>query len=388
MRLWYSPVPIKYCENRGISGDSVFTTDNEYIIKGIKNLPPIICPIEEKPVKKAITETGLRQANLYGFNNDVGWATNIATSIRNKMASFDENSIEYKELEKREMAIQRIQQSIIDSIKLGFSESIPKSWYVKDVNQILEDDKEDVKEKKKFNLRIMADKKPYFFKYIYPQINQVCVDYEENWNNNSMRFCRQSISSLIKKEKRTETEQQLLDVYYENYPVDISDSLVNQICWEFEKEFDGYFRKKENKTEFDYNYYKSDVEYDSKIYDKVRKVYLKYKEDVKTFAIRRSNNGVGDKAEAKMTREEFLSNYKKLILEECSDEDMLCNIVLDMCYKNNENPQFAWDMCGDVIIKNLIKKNDNQVCYFEKNINGDILFGGEKFILKTRKVEC
>lgn len=369
-------------------GDSVFTTDNEFIIKGIKNLPPIICPAEKKPEKKKITETQLRQSNLYGFNNDVGWATNIATSIRNKMASFDENSIEYKELEQREMAIQRIQQSIIDSIKLGFSEDIPKSWYVKDVNEITEEDSEEVKARKRFNLKIMADKKPYFFKYIYPQINQSYIEYEENWNNNSMRFCRQSIGSLTKKENKTEDEQRLLDLYYQNYPVDISDSLVNQICWEFENEFDGYFRRKENKTEFDYTVYKSEAEYDSKLYNKIKSIYLKYKDDVKTFAIRRNDVGEGDKKDAKMSREEFLDKYKRLILEECPDENILCNIVLDMCYKGNENPQFAWDMCGQTIIKNLLIKNDNTVSYFEKESNGEILFGGERFNIKTRKVEC
>lgn len=93
----------------------------------------------------------------------------------------------------------------------------------------------------------------------------------------------------------------LLELYYQNYPVDISDSLVNQICFEFENEFDGYFRRKENKQNLTIQFIKVKLSMIVNCITKLNLIYLKYKDDVKTFAIRRNDVGEGDKKDAKMS---------------------------------------------------------------------------------------
>ena len=57
----------------------------------------------------------------------------------------------------------------------------------------------------------------------------------------------------------------------------------------------------------------------------------------------------------------------------------MCNIVIDLCYKNNLSKQFAWDICGKSIIDNLLRINDYNINYPIRDINGTVEYGGELF---------
>jgi hypothetical protein len=48
----------------------------------------------------------------------------------------------------------------------------------------------------------------------------------------------------------------------------------------------------------------------------------------------------------------------------------------------------VWDICGDIIIGNLLKKNNYTIQYPIVDDCGDIEFGGERFSLFTTKVDC
>jgi hypothetical protein len=84
--------------------------------------------------------------------------------------------------------------------------------------------------------------------------------------------------------------------------------------------------------------------------------------------------------------EEFKNRFKLECGYACPNEKELCNIILDMCYKNNNTKQFAWDICGDIIIENLLEKNCYIINYPVKDENGDIQFGGNKFKMCERIV--
>ena len=47
----------------------------------------------------------------------------------------------------------------------------------------------------------------------------------------------------------------------------------------------------------------------------------------------------------------------------CSNEDELCDILLDLCYKTNKSKQFVWNVVGDVIVNRLLKLKDNHIKY-------------------------
>lgn len=356
------------------------TTNNKFILKGVMGLPPIICPSNGSGAKIEITERELQNSNLKGFNNNVGSATNKATSIRNLMSSFDIDSEEYKVLFEREMSVQRIQQEIIDAVKNSEApEQIPKEWYSRQHNMI--DEKNDTQEdidRKEFNLSILADKKPYFFSYIYPHLKAQIRKYENNFNTNCIRTNKTSIEDM--------KGSSIYETYLKNYPVDLSKSVVNQICWKFEHELDGYLSREEVKTEFDYSILKYDVEIeDEKEYkrmcNKVKNVCQVYQRISKRYFI---NNSMlkQDKLSKLNNKIKFKQDFKKAIRIACTDSKKLLNIMIDVTYGKNKNPQILWDICSDEIIECLLSKNNNKIKYYEKDDNGMVNFAGNTFSMK------
>ena len=65
-------------------------------------------------------------------------------------------------------------------------------------------------------------------------------------------------------------------------------------------------------------------------------------------------------------------------------ENALCSIVVDLCYARNSSKQFAWDMCGGKIIKNMLAKNGNRISFPVLDSGGDIEYAGLRFSLKEK----
>ena len=106
--------------------------------------------------KKVPTKEDLLKSNKDGFGDDIGIITNHITSMTDILSKLSEDSAEYKELMKRIMCGQNYQQNAIDKIKGIVSKPMPKHWYK--YSSDLDD----------FNKSIVANRKPYFFQYIYP----------------------------------------------------------------------------------------------------------------------------------------------------------------------------------------------------------------------------
>lgn len=97
-------------------GDSVFSTDNEYIIKGAaRKTLPVVC-LQKSAEKVICNEESYINADkilLRGDIEDVGTITNRATSIESFKAKFPKDSKEWKELDYRVRSCIAISQSSI-----------------------------------------------------------------------------------------------------------------------------------------------------------------------------------------------------------------------------------------------------------------------------------
>ena len=78
--------------------------------------------------------------------------------------------------------------------------------------------------------------------------------------------------------------------------------------------------------------------------------------------------------------------FKRECVKICPNEDELCDIILDMCYKSTSSKQFAWEICIDTIIKNLLRNNNNELTYLYRDDSGDVTYCGEKFSVARTKV--
>lgn len=350
--------------------DAVYLTDNKVILNSIRATDAIICV--QKSAKKCIpTREDFIESNKNGFGDDIGTITNHITSMFDVLANFKEGSKEYNEVMKRIMCGQNYQQNAIDKIKGIQSKEMPKSWYDYWSNKGND-----------FGKKIVANKNPYFFIYNY---KHKMNDYKK-YIDKANRHCRftygMSINELESLESKSEEQEKYLYYYYLKMPVSLSPSVMNKICWKIEDEFNG-IKTKFNNTKFDYTILKSNKKYSRGRYSAIYKIYTDYLQKVqnqKQLFYKQSSD------EEQIMRSIFKESFKAKAYEKCNDSEELCNIVLDICYKNNDNKQFAWDICGDVIIQNLLKKSDYKISYPIEDENGDIEYAGKKFRMITEVV--
>lgn len=361
-------------------GDTNMCTDNPVLLKRTQNLPTIIC-LQKKAAKIVPTEHDIIESNKIAFNDKIGTMTNRVTAMNEVQSCFNNMDKEYKVLEYRIMCGQHFQQCCIDAAKGIIAKDMPSYWY--STRGI--DEYGFTEEEIDFQKRIMASHKPYFMTYVYPALRTENNKYIKHSNNNAERrflgYGIRSIDDLQNYEDTTEEMKDYLRYYRLLSPVGNNPCVVNRIAWLFESHFKQYLAKLSKaekdltQSKFDYDILKSHSEYSKSNYDKVYKLYKEYNRLVKQH-----------KAQEDAENLDKISNYNWFQDEcyrICSNEDELTDIVLDICYQHENGKQFAWDMCGNIILKNLLKKHDGNISYpYCVHQNGDFTYFGKQFNMR------
>lgn len=366
-------------------GDQNLTTDNPILYQHTRDLKSIIC-IQRKAPKKIITEADLIQANIDSFGDEIGIYTNGITSQFEVQANFDTNTPEYNELDYRIKCGQLFQQNAIDKAKGIVAKPRPKHWFNNSFNKIHPEDTPEIIKKKQFNKKIAATKKPYFMTYIYPNTAAEYTKYVKNSNNKCQVEFKTTISELENKPNKTTQEVEFLQYYYSKFPVGMNPCIMNKICWWIEQEFDGYLSMYKTNTVFDYSILKSETSYSKSEFHSIKQIYQKYCDKVISYQKLSKLERV-DNEQKVSDRQVMLNHFIQACTIACPDEDKLCNIVLDLCYSTEKSKCFAWELCGDIFIRNLLKQNDWTISYPIKDKNGDIEFGGEHFKMSKKRLE-
>ena len=262
---------------------------------------------------------------------------------------------------------------------------MPKEWYDFNTNKILEEDTEDIIKRKEFNLRILANKKPYFFQYIYPHLRKEYNSFRTECNNKCITQFGITIEELFNKKDLTEDEIKFLEYYELKNPLTENNCTMNRICKRIEEEFKN-IKDIDNADEiFNYDILKNNTQYSKNKYNKIFKLYNDYNYELSQFKTSTSQQRM-TKEERHGYRDLLIKSFKEKCFEICSNENELCNILIDICYKSNRTKQFAWDICGKQIVGNLLVKNHFIVNYPELDSEGDIDFGGYTFTMKQKNV--
>ena len=367
-------------------GDMFFTTDNKIIVEHTLNSTTIEC-MQRKAEKIIPTEKDMVQANKLAFGDEIGTTTNRITAMIERQASFDKDSEEYKVLDYRIKCGQHFQQNSIDKAKGIIAKPMPKYWYDKSACNKLPSETDNQKHFKELCLRIVAENKPYFMKYVYPDLMAKYNKYLKDTNSKCIREFKMSMVDLIKKPNKTIPEKDFIDYYNKLMPVGDNPCTINRIAWLFEETFKSYISKYSKTREFDCSILKSGVEYSKNDYQKIGKIKAEYDDSVKYYQ-QLANKQRLDKDEVTVNRNMMLMKFKSKCEEICPNEKELCDIIVDLCYSSSKSKQFAWDICGEVIINNLLDKNDHMINYpVLVKSDGDFEFGGEQFIMCHKKYE-
>ena len=342
-------------------GDILFTTNNKILVDKHRALPALDCQQRKAP-KMIPTEENIAASNKKGFKNKVGSITNIGTSMLNLQSAFPADSREWSELEYRVICIQHFQQLSIDSVKGIRMTPMNAQWNT--LSQCLPSDNDSDEEHtiKEFNKSICAYRKPFFFIYRYNTTKAEYDDYTRKVDSKLKQKYHISLHDLLSAENLSDDLQRERDYFYKKCPVDMSPGVINRIAWAVDKKFNDF--NKLPQVKFDKDIIKSGVEYSKSDYYKVSEVYNEYKLSMTNLARKTKSdeineeNGLVDKSVIDLM-------FKSKFCEACPNEKMLCDILIDLLYDKPNAKGVVWDMCGNVIIDNLLEKADGIIEYPE-----------------------
>lgn len=368
-------------------GDTAFTTDNHFIMKGIRDTLPVVC-LQKSANKQMCEEEDFIKSDkllLASKTENVGVITNKATCIQSVQAKFEYGTPEWDELDYRIMASILHSQESIDVAKgIETSGGIPKSWISYQPNLPHEGDTEEVLSMKRFNRSLVADKKPYFFIYIYPRLRKEYSDFVKYENVRCRRKYKKTIQEILDSEHKTEEEEKSCSYFKKQLPIDETPCLMNKICWHVEKVF-GQIKLDNRKTEFNKELLKSpNVQYGRTMARKIESIYNSYIGSLQKFyqTVLKDKITSMERAQVELR---MANKFKDDLMEVCNNEEVLCNILIDVCYGSSKSRYVVWSVCGEQIIRNLLQRKSGQISYPIQSVEGEFEFKGIPFAMHTKK---
>lgn len=370
------------CNGEDYDSDSNFCTDNQVLLDAFEYKTTLMCE-QESSVKKSPTEEDYMKSDINGFGDSIGSVTNKATNMISLREQFDKDSEEYKRLTYRISTMMNYQQNAIDRIKGVVARPVPKEWLNARMFKIEDDDDEYTIQDKQINANIAAEIKPWFFIYRYSQLKSELDKYMKAVKSNCKIRFGKSLDDLYLCENRTDEEEAFIYHYEKYLPVSRAPGTMNRICWKIEDEFQTVDVLPN--VDFDISILKSDTEYTQEEYSQIEQLYDKYNKGMQLFLKNQNQNDLGDDEvgfDIVRLKDIFIDDCSKV----CPNSEVLANIVVDLCYTSNKNKTFAWDVAGEQIFNNVLKKNGHTIQYPIKDENGDIEFDGKKFSLYTQQI--
>ena len=377
-------------------GDIVLTTDNEYFIKGSHKDHNIITYEKGLASPAKMTVSNITATVIKGFGTGVGGFSNTATIMYAMSAIFDKPGHEdqYETIMTRIKLLREIVGQEIDRIKGADKPSLPREW--KKFEKFDEEDSPEERTRKIKANALVVSKKPYFFRYLYPELNQKFKQFENSYNQISKDMFGIKFKKLLKKEVKTDEEKMLVRRYQKYCPLITSPCTMNNLCREFEStDFDIKFAKDANDEKKPavsmlptYEEIYKDNESPEK-YKIVKKMYQEYnaKKQIKhlTYILLESTES-----------DEMVNDYKELRSElyDILIQDLQNTLVEsgisgeEFLYYSNKlsknyssfNWGFVWEVLADQIIKYI--PSSSQCFYPVLNPEGEYEYLGRRYSLK------
>lgn len=256
---------------------------------------------------------------------------------------------------------------------------MPRLWYDRHAANKIEDPAQ-----RELYRKIVADKKPYFMRYIYPTLMKQYNTYIKNTERNALREFQMTVDELneIPIGQTTERQREFLKYYALRMPVGTHDCVMNKICRRFEEEFDGYIGKHNSSVKFDYTIMRSNAEYTPKQLATIKRLYDDYNKRLVSYSIFADYERIDD-CNSYATLSMMNEDFRKECAKACPNSKALCNIILDICYKKSATKRFAWNMCGTEIIHNLLERTGGHISYPVVSKSGKLKYCGISYDIET-----
>ena len=180
-----------------------------------------------------------------GFGTAVGSFSNTATILYSMIGIFTkpEQEPQRQELRTRIQLLREYVGQEIDRAKLGIKQpQLPAAW--KKHIKVNADDTDVVKAEKYKHNSMVISKKPYFFRYLYPELNKQYKQYENAYNIICKDMFGIKLKRLLATPDKTNEQKTLVRRYQKYSPLIVSNCVMNILCKEFENiDFDIKFKR-------------------------------------------------------------------------------------------------------------------------------------------------
>lgn len=365
---------------RILTGDIVFTTDNDVIVENSFGGNPIT--YSKKPTEKKYIDTkDLYKADLLSFDSKIGYITNGATELFAMLSLYDKDSKEYKAIMHRMKECRVLQGNEIDKAKGLIVKPYPAHW-VNWQNPNKPNEKF-TKEEIEFNNKLLIDKRPYFMRHLYPAYKAQYKNHREKYEYLCNRQYGIGLNELLSLENKNEEQENLVNNYNKFNPFLETDCVMNNICKYMEKEVKEIkinVKKKSPDYIFDILFNK-DIEMTQEQIDEMEKVYKKYKKQ-KSKSV---NTGI------ELENNTPLQEMSALDYDYISDDiQRLANLAVYINYYlyPNSPKDFCWNLFGDGIVLNIYDNSNKNFKMPLLDNNGEIEYMGKNYSNKKVEIEC
>lgn len=374
------------CSDADFDGDLILTSDNKYLLDAVDDEAyPIM--YEKKIIKEhAINPSAFADMDVKSFDTKIGFITNLASCFIAMRSTYDKDTAEYKELTKRIDLLRYYQGVAIDSTKGDVFTPPPKKWSKKQRFTKYEECKTDedfrIRNKILFENSICANKKPYFFCYIYPSLMNDYKEVLNEYKDSFKRAFRKKINEVVYSKEKTNDEKNMVFKYMKSIPVLKNNCIMNILCKYVEsKEFENKW-KLENKDVFDFNILKTEKLYKLSKSEKLQINNICSRYDKRLSEIMKYIKNEELDVESKDILIELERDTINNMLLVCSNNEDLTNYVVDLYYGKfkNRSKNILWNVLKKQILCNVKSHSKTILVPIESSDGTDYL--GSKYILK------
>ena len=370
-------------------GDTLQLITESVFVRNTKDLLPIKCAgisgmkeviTDDKPLIKASRMMCGKSIPM------IGAVINDASKMFSVMSRFEVGSAEYEEMNNRLIQMVKISQSVIDAKKSGNYFKTPQHWVSADACRQMF-----TGEELEFNLKLVADKRPYFFIHNYDKDKKGYRNFENmvdmysvtHWNLTGKQLLNMSEDEL------TDEQKEYLDYVTKKYcELSINDDstmwVLTNRAEDRLKEI-SISRKGVNTKDL----LKIDnVKVTKDIMSQVDVVYTRYTDKL-NYVTKTIKSGLIDREEKTKLRNSMIEELQYEVLMELlqiADREVVCNALIEITYKNKSNCSLVWDLFGDLIIKNLLEKHNHEMNVIVKDVDGEYSFKNNTYSVQKVQI--
>lgn len=365
-------------------GDLICTINNKTMLKGRQEGYPIIYDSlkAEKQIVDSRDDTKQVESQLNGYNSKVGYATNVSSSIYSFLEEFPDGSVEKETLLKRLKIGRVIQGEIIDGVK-GLKVPPFRDHWTKRRRPDKDMSSEEVRNLE-FNNSIVCEKRPSFFRFLYPHYMTRYNKELKRYNIYSHLKFGRSFEDLMKSGQTNEEESKLLAEYKKySYFLDNS-SVMNRISryMRTSVKLTNRYSTKSSKA-FDYNLLiNAEIPVDEEKLEQMAECMEEFRDFKKLLRESACTQYSSIEAFASYLRKKAYTNIS-------SNESELANYAVLVTYaKKVTMVEFPWKVFPTGMIENIIRNSKEPIMIPFPDDNGDIEYLWQKYKMVEVPIEA